>query len=179
MCVSKYGEPCTSYAALHGLPIQYFITSDGTSTGNRNMNGDYSAAATDFYFTATADFDIYSVLVAITDNANFNYADYGGITSGVITNGVKFFVHPVAAGIDVPLLAGLALTHNYDWLSVSADVLLTTFAGTSQTLSIEVDVTRKYGRPLSIATGDKFIVRLHDNFTGLVNHTVHLRGIRH
>lgn len=35
-----------------------------------------------------------------------------------------------------------------------------------------------YGKPINMNAGDRFIVRLNDDFTGLVSHTFGLRGIK-
>ena len=160
-----------------GLPVQKWLTASGDGLGNFNLNGAY-ASPTDFYYQATTIYDIYSILVAITDATTFNYNDYGGIAAGGVTNGTKLFFRPAALGADIPLLSGAAIKFNYEWFQLTADTGLTSFAGTPQTLKVVFNLANDYGQPFHMSPGDKFIVRLQDNFTGLLGHTFGLRGIQ-
>ena len=171
------GNICTG-APVAGLPVGYFLTNIGDGTGTSNLIGDYSAVATDFFYTATTRYDAHTVLVTISDNANFNQTDYGAIVGG-LTNGVKLFIHPVGAPAPIQLLSGYTFKKNYEWLAITSHTSLTSFAGLSQTLVIEFELVNDYGKPLNLAIGDKFIVRLNDNLTSLVSHTFAVRGIKY
>lgn len=161
-----------------GIPVQFFMTATGDNVPPYNLNGNYSAAPQDFYYQATANYDIYSVLINISDNANFNQLDYGAIVDGTITHGPKFFIKPNGL-TEIPLLSGMTIIHNYDWLSLTPEVALTSFAGLAQTLTININMMNQYGQPLSIRKGDRFIIRLNDNFSTLVSQTFVIRGIRY
>jgi len=165
-------------ANVKGIPVQYFLTSTGDNSINRNLNGNYSAAAVDFYWQATTRYDLHSLLVAISDNANFNQVDYGGIPNGTVVNGVTFWIQPFGAA-KVPLLSGYIVTHNYDWLSMTAFHDLTQFAGLSQTLVANFSTIDSYGKPLILNVGDRIGITLHDDFSTLVAHTFGIRGIAH
>lgn len=162
-------------SSIIGRPTQFFLTASGNGQGTYNLNGDYSSAPTDFYYQATSKYYIQTLLISISDTTNFNQTDYGGIASGTITNGVKLFIKPNGLS-EIPLLSGVAFKYNYEWLQVTPHTLLTQFAGTPQTLSINFDITTDYGMPITMDIGDRFIIRLNDNFTGLINHTFGLRG---
>jgi hypothetical protein len=97
---------------LDGLSTQKFLTASGDGLGAYNLNGNYSAAPTDFYYQTTSKYDLYSILIVISDNATFNQIDYGAIVGGV-TNGVKFFIKPNGAA-EVPLLSGVAVKQNHE-----------------------------------------------------------------
>ncbi|MFA6213434.1 MAG: hypothetical protein WC714_28615 [Candidatus Obscuribacterales bacterium] len=161
---------------VSGRPTQFFLTAAGNNTGAYNLNGNYSASPLDIYYEATSHYDLYSLLVVISDNANFNQADYGAIVGG-LTNGVSFFIKP--SGLpEIPLLSGVSVKHNYEWLTLNHDFVLTSFAGLAQTATISFEITEDYGKPINMSSGDRFIVRLNDDFTGLVSHTFGLRGIK-
>jgi hypothetical protein len=172
------GGVCVTSAGI-GAPTQHFLTSTGDGlTGTVNFNGNYATTAIDAYWQASAatTFDVYSVLISISDNATFNQTDYGGIVAGTIVKGIKQYVSP-APGIEVPLISGYAVTANYLWSNITPDVTLTSFAGsTGQTLIILVDLVKLYGCPLHMGKGWKFITRLNDNYTGLVSHVFSIRG---
>ena len=159
-----------------GQPFRFFLTAAGDGTGAKNLNGNY-ATPTDFFYMADSRYEIYSLIIAISDATTFNQTDYGGIAIGTITNGVQLFLG-FASGGEVPILISTPLKFNYEWYEVASEARLTTFSGTPQTLHIVVDLPRLFGRPLTMDPGDKVIVRLNDNFTGLVSHTFRLHGTK-
>lgn len=163
-----------------GLPYQFFLTANGDGTGTVNLNGNYSGAVTDFWYEATTRYEIYSLLINISDNANFNQTDYGAILTG-LTNGIKFYAGIPKGTLEIPLLttATQPVKQNYHWLALTPETQLTSFAGLSQTLTVEINMIHQYGKPLTLDPGQSIIVKLNDNFTGLVNHTFGIRGIKY
>ena len=159
-----------------GLPVNLFLTAAGNGTGTNNLNGSY-ATPTDFYYqVTTGSFYVYSLLIVIADATSFNLLDYGAIASG-LTNGVKFFLTPSGQS-EIQILAGVTIKTNADILTVIHDVVLTSFAGTSQAIAAESDLKKVFGIPLFLNTGDRITVRLNDDFTGLIKHTFALGGER-
>ncbi len=158
-----------------GLPVQKWLTQSGDGLGAFQVTGNY-ATPTDFYYQAVYPYDIDSILIAITDTVTFNYNDYGGIAAGTVTNGVKFFYYSAKLNAEVALLSAVAVKSNYEWFQLTADAGLTAFAGTPQTLRVVFNLRSDYGIPFHLAVGDKFIIRVQDNFTGLIGHTFGLRG---
>lgn len=162
----------------NGLPTQKFLTISGDGLGNYNATGDYSTGITDFYYQVPSGniYDLYSLIISVSDNLSFNQGDYGGIVGGLI-NGVKIVYYSSTFNIERVLLSGIAFKKNYEWLQITANTDLTTFAGTAQTLKIIFNIQDDYGQPFHLISGDRFIVRLNDNFTSLVGHTFGIRGI--
>lgn len=159
-----------------GLPYQFFLSSNGLQTGTIDAIGNYSASPTDFYYTASARFEIYSLIVNISDSSKFNQVFYGGMAAG-LTNGIKFFAD-IGGGIELPLLRSevVPVKQNFQWLSIASRADLTSFDGTAQTLSVYFNILDSYGRTFQLDAGQTFIVRLNDDFTGLTGHTFILRG---
>lgn len=159
----------------NGLPFQFYLTSDGQQSTDINLNGNYTTP-TDFYHQAFARFDIYSIVINISDNANFVQGDYGAISGGLI-NGIKFLI--ITDSVEFPIFQtdNWPIKKNYEWLNLTPNVVLTSFSGIAQTLTVEFNAIKGYGKALQLVTGDRFIVRLNDNFTGLVSHTVAVKGI--
>jgi len=59
---------------------------------------------------------------------------------------------------------------------MAMDYHVIAWAGTPQTSIAEILAVQSYGCPLSFKAGDRFIIRLNDNFTGLLNHTFLICG---
>ena len=169
------GNLCT-VPPSSGLPYQFFLSSNGLQTGTINAIGNYSASPTDFRYTASSRFEIYSLVINISDASKFNQSFYGGMSAG-LTNGIKFFVD-VGGGIELPLLRSevFPVKQNNQWLSIASRAELTSFDGTAQTLSVYLNIVESYGRTFPLDSGQKFIARLNDDFTGLTGHTFILRG---
>lgn len=162
---------------VDGFPIQQFLTPTG-NTYFYNANLDYSGGVTTIYHEVPAPytrFEVTSILINVSDNANFNQSDFGAIAGG-LTNGIKFYWTTSAFG-ERQLFSGLAVKQNYQWYSITFHCGLTTFAGTSQTLSSDIQTINEYGKPLTLLRGEKFSVKLNDNLSTLVAFTVQLRGI--
>jgi hypothetical protein len=159
-----------------GLPFVKFLTTNGDGTGTNNLTGNYSSSSTDFYYqpTSTQKFYIHQVIIQLSDATKFSQVDYGGTTT--LTNGVKFYINQ--NGTEIPLISGFAFKSNEDYFALTPHILLTTFAGTADTMCIQFDVEHDFGLPLMLdgAENTKFIVRLNDNFTSLTSHRFSLRG---
>lgn len=161
--------------SIQGRPTQFFMTASGDGQGAYNLNGNYSASPTDFYYQATSTYYVQTLLISISDSTKFLQNDYGGMASGIVTNGVKLFIKPNGL-TEIPLLSSVAFKYNYEWLQVTPHTILTQFDGLPQTLSINFDIVADYGMPITMNIGDRFIIRLNDDFTGLIDHTFGLRG---
>lgn len=170
------GRPVTP--PIIGLPTQFFLTTTGIPSTTHDATGNYSVTPADFHYISTAKYELYSLLITISDNATFNQGDYGGIVGG-LTNGVKLFIYNANLGLTIPLLGGNAVKKNYEWITLTHDTILTTFSGTAQTLMVNFDMIQDYGQPIHMEPGDKFIVRVNDDLTTLVSHTFGIRGIKH
>ena len=158
-----------------GLPVRKWLTASGDGLGTYNLIGDYSAAPQDFYFEPTNRFDIYTLIVTVSDNAQFNQVDYGAISNG-LTNGIGFFYKP--AGLpEIRILNTANIMQNLDFFSIITRAGLTQFAGNPQTLAAVVNVSAEFGMPFTLNAGDRLIERLNDNFTSLVSHTFGIKGI--
>ena len=71
-----------------------FLTEAGDGTGTRNFNNNYSVTAKDIYYQAVTTFQLYSMQFSLTDAGQFAYDGYA--SNVALTNGVKFFLKPLA-----------------------------------------------------------------------------------
>lgn len=159
---------------MDGIPLRKFLTAAGDGTGAYNLNGNYSATALTAYYEAVQRFEMYSLLINVSCAAKLNQTDYGDITTGVVTNGIRFYIKP--DGVDIPLLTDFGITKNYQWAALTPDINITSFDGTAQTLIVNIDMIHQYGRTLTLLPGQQLKAVLNDNFSGLVNHSIGIRG---
>ncbi len=159
-----------------GIPSRRFLTSTGVASGVSALNGNY-ATPTDFYYTALARYDIHNIIITISDATSFGQSDYGAIPAG-LTNGISFWMDIPGVG-QVRLLTQDAIKANLDWYTVTAHTVLTTFSGNAQTLVVDIEVNNDFGIPLTMFTGYRLIIRLNDDFTGLIKHTCYTKGIQY
>lgn len=156
---------------------QYF-TSAGDGTGAINYNGDYSASALDIYIQPPANkiLLIGAVFIAVSDNAAIGQTDYGAIPGGVSV-GVAGFIKQ--NGVEVDAFAGNKFKQNVDWYGVGSEVLISSFAGGAQTLSIKFNTFSDTGGFVKLdgRTGDRIGLRLNDNFSLLVKQVAVGRGL--
>lgn len=173
------GNICT-VPPYDGIPKHIFLTDTGEG-GECNLAEDWSGeTATDFYYTVNANcIDVASIVLQLTDETKFLYDGMGGIAQGTITNGVKFYVKRYFGTdslIEVPLLGDTAIVHNYDWYALSSGISVSQWDQTPQTLSILVDLKLKYGKYLRLDQNESFIMRLQDDYSGLICFSAALGG---
>ena len=157
-----------------GNPMFRYLTVAGDGTGAHSFVGDYSGAAIDAHFLAVNDFFIHAGICAISDSSKFIQGNYGGL-AGALTNGIKIIYKP-SGGAEQMMFNSAGIKANSDWLSIGGAVYLTSFDQTAQTLSIIFDFVAMFGKAMRLAPGDKMIVRLNDNFTGLDHQSFAISG---
>ena len=162
-----------------GVPFIQFLSTDGFGTGTTAANADFTGNPTTFFIQPFPKTTIYinSFRAAISDNALFNQLDYGAIAGGV-TNGVEITVRLDGNVIDS--LEGRRIKTNRDWVEVGFETQLTSFAGISQSLTVDNAFMQNFGAFLVLkSTGvpDRLSVTLSDNFSTLVGHTFIVRGL--
>lgn len=160
------------------IQFRQYFTQAGDGTGAINANGNYSASATAFYVQPPSDriYLIGTVLIAVSDNANINQTDYGGIAGG-LTNGVQGFIK--TNGVEVDAFAGNRFKKNIDWYGVGSEVIISTFAGNFQTLSVKFETFADTGGYIKLdgRSGDQLGIRLNDDFSTLMQQVFVARGI--
>lgn len=165
--------------SLSGLPYQFFLTTNGDGTGTTSLNINYSASPVDVYYTSSSSrLDIYTLLIGVSDNSNFNQSDFGAISGG-LTNGIKFLVELEDGITEIPILSTdiRPIKKNNDFMILTAHSSLTTFAGLSQTLICDFNVVNEYGKQFALEKNQRLIARLNDDFSSLTDFTIGIRGI--
>lgn len=160
---------------LHsGSPTFKYLTVAGDGTGEHNLSGNYSSTAIDAHYLAVTDFFIHAGICAISDSSKFIQANYGGLNAA-LTHGVKIIYKP-NGGAEQMMFNSAGIKANYEWLSIGADTSLTSFDGSAQTQVVTFDFVKMFGKCMHLAPGDKMIVRLNDNFTGIDHQSFAISG---
>lgn len=156
--------------------IYRYVDTNGNGTGTKSAVGNYAIAAEEFYFEASFDTLVYRMIIGISDTAGMQAQEYGNL-GAALTNGVEVEVRDSDDTVLLDLLDGLPVKTNAEWGRVNFDVSLKTW-GAGNELITSRWTFEKAGQPLWLKPGDKFVVRLNDDMTGLLSHTFFLNGYR-
>ncbi len=151
-----------------------YLDTNGDGTGTKNANGDYSGAADEFFITADSPCEIHRMVIEIEDTSGFAAAEYGNLGTN-LTNGVKVSVDDHLGNELVDLVDGLNVTTNAEWARLCYDADLKTWGAGNEFLMVRWTFARS-GQPITLTDGDKLIVTLNDNLSGLVSHYFMVQG---
>ena len=149
----------------------------GDGTGTIEATGNYSAAVEEFFIqpAATEVIRLSRLLISVEDSGNFDAAKYGnGIT---LSNGIKVICYNGETDTESSHTGQLSVMHNADWGSYCYDVDVKTW-GIGNEVLLARWTFQKSGQYLRLrgSVGDKFIIRLEDDFTDLVEHKFIVQG---
>lgn len=159
-----------------------YLDTIGDGSGTKRAIGDYSVGATQFGHNAvggaaTGRVDIHRLMVFIRDSGNFRADTYGALPT--LTNGIEIEVQDRQGKVLVDLTDGVPIKSNAQWSRVCFDSLLQNYGAApgDSYVSVRWTFTRS-GSPLALKSGDRFIVKLNDDLTGLIDHTFMVQGIQ-
>lgn len=157
-------------------PLLRFLDTNGDGTGTKEALGDYSSAAEEFYIECPAGetYEIARLIIYIEDGAGMDIGKYGNITA--LTNGIEFEAN--LGGEALSLDDGIPVKTNGDYKSLCYDQQIDGTGSGNDVCAVRWTFTKK-GIPITLAAGDKLIVKLNDSFIGLVHHTFFTQGVRY
>jgi hypothetical protein len=160
-----------------GTIVSRFADTVGDGTGSKNANGNYATTAETFYLEAGANevVNIARMLVTVEDSTGMDATKYGNNIT--LTNGIS--VH--CEGPDAVKMFDLTdpdvpIKTNAEWGMYCHDASLKTWGSGNDLLLVRWTFERS-GTPVQLHPGDKLIITLNDNFTGLVAHRFLLQGM--
>ena len=160
------------FESIPGSPFVNVLTDDGLPTGNFLATGDYSVTPQDFFFQAPLNsyVEIQHLRIIVSDVGPPGRNEYGNL--GVpLANGIRAFFDPLNA-LEYEVTPGLRpILANQDFERFATGLDIISYTG---------DDSRAYDiflpGSVKLGGGDKFILRLNDNFTGLVDHQFAILG---
>ncbi|MBW2647249.1 MAG: hypothetical protein JRE23_13960 [Deltaproteobacteria bacterium] len=161
---------------LGGSWISRFLDDVGDSTGEVNMNGNYTGPNTgDFKFTVPENsiLYVYNLIITIEDQGSLDAGSYG---NGVaLTNGLQFGVLRRSGELEATTLQ-VPIKTNASWASYAHDLQVHDFGSGNNTLTVHYNFERE-GIPIKIKSGQALVLRLSDDFSALKGHLCKFGGV--
>lgn len=154
-----------------------FLDTNGDGTGTRDAITDYSSAVTDFFVQPAANefMAITRMIVEIVDSA-FSAAGYGALAA--LTNGIEVLFEDNRQTPAEYSLTEEKIKSVSNWGSYCYDTGRDAYGAGDETMHIRWTFEKAGIVPvLEGSQNDKCIVRVNDNFTGLVEHRFQVQGI--
>lgn len=149
-----------------------YLDTNGNGTGTTNAIGNYATTADDFYYTATEYCYLNRLSLSIEDAGNFDADKYG---NGIeLTNGIQVLVE--LAGTEYRIDGGISIKNNANWARYCFEAEVKAWGIGNTFLIAQKFFEDLNGIPFVLEAGDKFIIRLNDDFTGLIGHRFLLQG---
>lgn len=162
-----------------GNNLFQFLSTNGDETGTIDAIGDYSSGITDF-FIAPPTGELYilnRMLVCIQCTGLLATRKYGD--QAELTNGIKLCMYNGKMQTNNELSAVPIKSHD-DWAGLCFDAVAPSYGNVAgKTVTIRWTFA-KSGKALYLNgnLGDKFLVHLNDNFSGLEHHRFQIQGYK-
>lgn len=159
-------------------PLLYrYLDTNGDGTGTKNANGNYSGAVEEFYIEAQAgdSIKIARMIVSLEDTAVMQAEEYGNFGSA-LTNGITIKVLDEDDNVISDLTNGVPIKTNAQWGALCYDVDKKAWGAGDELLLVRWTFT-KAGDFWHLEPGQRLVVYLNDDFSGLVNQYFMVQGV--
>ena len=152
------------------VPLIRLLDAQGDGSTDWNIVGDYSTNPVTFRATVPEGkvWYIDFMKIQITDLGLFSRGRYGNLPE--LING---YIPKVVRNGIVTQLTPDPITINDHFIHYSFEYQLTPFAQNTYTSSAVL----RFDTPFNLHPGDKIKVKMQDNFTALIDHTIAIHGI--
>ena len=157
--------------------FHHFLGTGGADAGTTNLAADFSTPD-DAYVEADALWHIHSVIVSLMDGKGFEAEEFGNL--GVaLTNGLQFILErDLETGpteFDFTFIK--AIKSNHDFEMYFGPVGRSNWTNTTkESIAIQWNSGESGGTPIVLRKGERFILRLADNLSGLDQLYVSVQG---
>jgi hypothetical protein len=159
-------------------PIFRYLDTAGDGSGTKEVLGDYSVTPDDIYIEPpdTWNYYISRMIVTVVDGTLNNADLYGGL-GGALSNGISVLKTSGATTLS-DYTDGLPVKTNGNWATLCHDVTVHTgFANGNDYQTIRWTLARSGGIVmLRSAFSERLVVRVNDDFSGLVSHLFMVQG---
>lgn len=161
---------------LYKKNLYKFLDTNGDGSGTTNANGNYAAAATDFYIKPGPGdrFIINRLIVHIEDTNGMDVGAYGNAIT--LTNGIVIQMFK-GSNVVTDLTSGDAIITNGDWGKFCYDISLQSWGTGNDFVQVRWTFS-KSGRPIDLKgwEDEKLVITLNDSFVGLLGHYFQVQG---
>jgi hypothetical protein len=143
------------------------------NSGVIEATGNYAGAPVDFEFVNNTPrrVRLWRMIVYVEDSGTLDAGSYGnGVT---LTNGISIFTEYRGKTIDIT--DGNPVKTNANWPRLCHDLAVHDFGSGNNSYTVRFTFANS-GTPVYLCGGDRFYLRLNDNFSGLESHTFVLQG---
>jgi hypothetical protein len=172
-----YWAPVQTSETTNENIISRFLSDDGTTSGTKEILGDYSETADEFTVAPPSGqvFEIARIIVFVQDTGAFDAGDYGAISSG-ITNGITVAVRD-ASGTITDLCDGVPITNNAGWARTCYDAQSLAWGTGDNMLTARWTFAKARAVPvLDGSKGEYLSAMVNDDLSDLVSHTIMAQG---
>jgi len=155
--------------------IFHYLDTNGDGTGEKNAIGDYSGAGlTWFYYESTGYAEIHRMIISYEDGPGMRAERYASLPAALP---VGIFVKQIDSDLSemLDLTDNEPITANAEWGELCYDIELKSY-GPGNEFILARWTFGQSGSPLALDQGQKLVVVLNDDFTGLVSHRFMVQG---
>lgn len=145
-------------------------------TGTINATGDYSVTPAKFYFPVERRLFIHHMTIFIQDTGTMDTNGYGNKLA--ITNGITIDVEDENGNIQLEVMEGHNVKQNAEWANYAESITHYSFGAGDEVLVAHMEFLAQWGAPLELNRGQRLVINLNDDFTGLNQHEFHAMGVR-
>jgi hypothetical protein len=144
------------------------------SAGSHDMNVDGSVTPVQFFYQCPANHRafLYRVIVQIQDTG-MTHITYGGLAA--LANGLAVDILDSSDTSINDFTGGEPIQDNATWRSLCYDANYET-KGSLDSLAVRWVFSKDVGGPVIMEAGDKFVMTVNDDLTGLTKHHAIIRG---
>lgn len=155
-----------------------YLDTAGDGSGTKNAVGDYSGGEEEFYIAPAADevMLLYRMLVLIEDGSAISSEKYGGLTA--LSTGIEVKIIRGASTLVNDLTDGIVIQSNADWARNCYDATPDETGSGNNLYKVRWTFANS-GKPIRLdgALGDRLVVFLNDDLSGLVSHYFKVDGV--
>lgn len=149
------------------------LSTNGDGTGAVEAIGNYSLAAEEFYFEATRHCNIEQLTVKIEDVGTFDSGSYGNNLT--LANGIVIEKRNAADVLQFTLTP-FPILKTADWAAYCYELTLFSWGTGNETAAARWELSSFVNHGVHLSAGEKFVVKLNDDFSGLVRHEFLIEG---
>jgi len=154
------------------------LSSNGDGTGTTNLILNDSASPADYYIKPPVD-ELYLIKrmhIDIGDTGAFDVDKYGnGIT---LTNGIILTIQD-ASNTLFTFNPGIPIVANHEWSHLAHEFMHLTYGAGMEAMQFEINFKELFDKDIVLNgnLGEKLVVTLEDDFSGLLEHHVLVHGV--
>lgn len=150
-----------------GLPFRQYFTSNGMSTGSKDLRVNGATNSADFYITAQPGYDLYIKFISIklADPAA-KLDKFGALTA--LTNGIQFLWQSKQLG-SLTIHDGIKDNLEFFRMSSATPAIIDLSGGGADAIIVPIDLSKMFGSPwgvkLTKSTTERLIFRVRDDLS--------------